>query len=216
MTSHRHELEDRPQSQREWSGWLRSVVLPVGLVVAIVGALFWYQSRGPGSADSDYGTVTLPAALLASGATVGPARGNLAPDFVLETLGGGELRLSDFRGRPVLINFWASWCTACRQETPEIIKAFEEHRGTGLVVVGINLQEGDALARDFVDEFGVPFPVVMDRRGEVARTWRIGGPSQGLPASYFIDSKGVVQKVVWGTVRAKELGEGLGLILGQN
>jgi peroxiredoxin len=209
----KHELEERPQSQREWAGWLRSVVLPLGLIVAIVGGLLWYQSRdGARGGETVYGTVDLPAGLQASG-PVGTEKGKTAPDFYLETLDGGELRLSELRGKPVLVNFWASWCTTCRQETPDIIKAYEQHRGAGFVVVGVNLQEGDALARGFVEEFGVEFPVVMDRRGEVARSWRIGGPSQGLPASYFIDGSGTVRKVVWGALRARELEEGLAAIL---
>jgi peroxiredoxin len=65
-----------------------------------------------------------------------------------------------------------------------------------------------------VDEFELPFPILMDRDGEVARTWRVGGPMQGLPSSYFIDREGVVQKVVYGAVTEKTLNEGLALILG--
>ena len=216
MTYDRHELEERPQSRRQWSGWLRSIVLPAGLVVAIVAGLLWYQSSGSGGGDTIYGTVALPAGLLPPGTTLGPLRGNAAPDFFLETLDGDTLRLSELRGRPVLVNFWASWCLPCRQETPELIKAYEQHKADGFLVIGVNMQESDALARSFVEEFGVGFPVVMDRRGEVARSWRIGGPSQGLPASYFIDANGIVQKVVWGQVRSRELDEGLGLILGRD
>jgi peroxiredoxin len=209
-----HELEDRPQSRREWSGWFRSLVLPLGLVVAIIAGLLWYDSRGSSGEDSAYGIVPLPEGALPAGATLGSDKGDVVPDFHLETLGGGSLRLSDLRGRPVLVNFWASWCVSCRQETPELVRAQETYAGDGLVVIGVNLQEGDALAGSFAKEFGIAYPVAMDRRGEVARSWRIGGPTQGLPASYFIDADGVVQKVVWGAVRERDLGEGLALILG--
>jgi cytochrome c biogenesis protein CcmG/thiol:disulfide interchange protein DsbE len=211
-----HELEERPQGRREWSGWVRSLVLPLGLVVAIVAGLLWYQSRDSSSGEDGYGTVALPEGSLPAGATIGSDKGNLAPDFLLETLDGGSLRLSDLRGRPVLVNFWASWCVGCRQETPELIRAQGAFAGDGLVVVGVNLQEGDALARSFAQEFGIDYPVALDRRGEVARSWRIGGPTQGLPASYFIDAGGIVQKVVWGALRERDLNEGLALILGRD
>jgi thiol-disulfide isomerase/thioredoxin len=116
----------------------------------------------------------------------------------------------------VLVNFWASWCTTCRAETPALIAAYEENTAEGLVVIGVNLREAEGRAREFADEFGMPYPVVMDRSGEVARTWRIGGPTEGLPSSYFIDRDGVVRKVVFGTLTDRILDEGFALILGGN
>jgi len=215
MDDRPHELEDRPQSRREWSGWLRSIVLPVAVLVAIVGGLFWYQSRGSDGGDSAYGTVDLPASLKPAG-PVGSDKGDTAPDFLLQTLDGKTLRLSDLRGHPVLVNFWATWCVSCREEMPNLIQAYDANKGKGLVIVGVNLQEADDRARQFVQDFQVDYPIVMDRSGEVARTWRIGGPTQGLPASYFIDANGVVRKVVWGAVRTRDLSDGLGLIMGQD
>jgi cytochrome c biogenesis protein CcmG/thiol:disulfide interchange protein DsbE len=215
MEERPHELAERPQSRREWSGWLRSIVLPIAVLVAIVGGLFWYQSRSSGGGGSAYGTVDLPAALKRSG-PVGSDKGDTAPDFLLQTLDGKTLRLSDLRGHPVLVNFWATWCVSCREEMPNLIQAYDANKGKGLVIVGVNLQEADERARQFAQDFQVDYPIAMDRSGEVARTWRIGGPTQGLPASYFIDKDGVVQKVVWGAVRTKDLSEGLGLIMGQN
>jgi peroxiredoxin len=81
-------------------------------------------------------------------------------------------------------------------------------------VLAVNQREADARVQPFVDEFELPFPILMDRDGEVARTRRVGGPMQGLPSSYFIDREGVVQKVVYGAVTEKTLNEGLALILG--
>ena len=208
------ELDSRPQSRREWSGWLRSLVLPSGLVVAIVGALLYVQSSGSGDdQESGYGTVALAMEKNATGQSPAAVAGRAAPDFLLKALNGTDLRLSELQGRPVLVNFWSTWCTTCRAEMPELVKAYAAHEAEGFVLVGVNLREADSRVRPFVEEFGLRFPVVMDRSGEVARTWRIGGPTEGLPSSYFIDRDGVVKKVVYGLVTTKTLGEGLELIL---
>ena len=131
-----------------------------------------------------------------------------------DTPAGAPLPMAGFSGKTLLVNFWATWCTSCRAEMPELVKAYETHgNSTGLLVLGVNLREADARVEDFVTDFGMSFPVLMDRSGQVAQTWRIGGPSEGLPSSYFIDAGGVVQKVVYGTVTAKTLDEGLALIL---
>jgi cytochrome c biogenesis protein CcmG/thiol:disulfide interchange protein DsbE len=206
------ELNSRPQSRREWSGYMRSLVLPLGLVVAIVAGLLWWQSRGSGDAASDgYGTVALPAAKNVTSKSPSPVVGRAAPDFELQTSDGQTIRLSDLQGHPVLLNFWASWCTNCRQETPDLIKT-DQQSPDGLKVVGVNLREAPDRVKSFGDEYGIPYPLAFDKRGEVARTWRIGGPNEGLPSSYFIDSKGVVQKVVYGSLTAKLMSDGMDAI----
>src|SRR5262249_36783692 len=124
-----------------------------------------------------------------------------------------RVRLSDLQGQPIVVNFWASWCIPCRQETPELIAAFDANKTNGLQVLGVNLQEAKERAERFVSDFSMAYPVVLDHRGQVAQTWHIGGPMQGLPASYFIDAKGVIQKVVLGPVRKRDFEEGLPLIM---
>jgi peroxiredoxin len=208
------ELDSRPQARREWSGWLRSLVLPLGLVVAIVGGLLYYEStRGLVDEASGYGTVALPESRNVTGREPAAAIGRAAPDFLLETPDGSALHLSDLQGRPVVVNFWASWCTSCRLETPTLIDTYDSHGKDGLVMVGVNLREATERVQRFVSDYGISYPVAIDRSGEVARTWRIGGPNQGLPSTYFIDRQGVVQKVVYGTVSDRIFAEGLGLIL---
>lgn len=209
------ELDTRPQARREWSGYLRSLVLPLGLVVVIVGGLLYWQSGGSDSgAEAGFGTVELPASKNPSGEAASAATNRRAPDFLLRTLDGETLRLSDLQGQPVLVNFLASWCAPCREEMPALIDAYEANRAQGFVIVGVNLREAEERARSFTDDFGVPFPVVFDRNGEVARTWRIGGPTEGLPSSYFIDRGGVIRKIVYGSLTAKSLADGLALING--
>ena len=107
------------------------------------------------------------AVLSASGAAAQtPLVGARAPEFSLEVLGGGRIRLSQFRGRPVLVNFWATWCVPCRTEMPAIIVAYEDHRSAGLVVVAVNLTDQERMreVRRFLDEVTVPFPVLLESR----------------------------------------------------
>lgn len=197
------EVDERPQRRREWSGWLRSIVLPLLIVAAIVAGLWYFQNRdsSPSVADTGgFGTVELPAARNATSESPSGQKGRAAPDFLLERVDGdgGTLRLSDLQGRPVLVNFWATWCPPCRDEIPELVKAYEAHRDEGLVVVAVDLQEADATIRDFAEEFGMTFPIVVDRTGEVAQTWHVGGPIKGIPSSYFVNEDGVIQELFYG------------------
>ena len=208
-------VEERPQNRREWSGVVRSLVLPALIVATIVGVLLYVENvRDGGDAGTaeGLGVVPLPAALAPS-RPPSTEIGGTAPDFVLETPEGEPLRFSDFRGRPVLVNFWASWCAPCRQEMPEIVRAYAAHGSDGLVVLAVNLQENDGQIREFASDFGMTFPIVVDRTGQVADSWRIGGPVEGIPASYFIDADGVVRGRVFGPMDEEDIAENLELIL---
>ena len=209
------ELDSRPQSRREWHGWLRSIVLPLGLVVLIVAGLLYVQSnRGSEAQEDGFGTVALPEGKNATSSSPAATENRAAPDFLLRDLDGNAVRLSSLQGRPVIVNFWATWCGTCRAETPDLIEMYEERRSSGLQLLAVNLREAEGPVSKFVDDFGMPYPVLFDRNGEVANTWRIGGPNNGVPATYFIDSQGVVRKVVFGYVTEAHLNEGLELILG--
>lgn len=205
-------VEERPQNRREWSGALRSLVLPVLIVATVVGVLFYAERlRGGGAstADGPYGVVALPAEKNTTGRPVSTDTGRAAPDFLLETPEGGQLRLSDLRGRPLLVNFWASWCTPCREEMPEIVRAYAAHEAGGLQIVAVDLQENPDQVRNFAAEFGMTFPIVIDRTGSVAAAWRIGGPVKGIPSSYFIDGEGVVRARVFGPLTPQTLADNL-------
>lgn len=209
-------VEERPQNRREWSGALRSLVLPVLLVGTIVGGLFYLeQRRGGGAHDANgFGTVALAAALNPTGKSASSDVGRAAPDFLLETPDGAQLRLSDLRGHPVLVNFWASWCAPCRKEMPEIVSAYNAQGGAsataaGFVVVAVDLQENVDQVRAFASEFGMKFPIVIDRTGGVGDAWHIGGPVQGIPSSYFIDAAGIVRARAFGPMTHDTLTENL-------
>ena len=122
--------------------------------------------------------------------------GTPAPNFRLPLLDGGEIDLSALRGRPVLVNFWASWCAPCRAEMPALERVAQSYEQAGLVVVGINQLEDPNTVRQFVQEFGISFPIALDRDGTVSRDWRV----YGIPQTYLIDADGVIRKAWVGPV----------------
>ncbi|MGH2626945.1 MAG: TlpA family protein disulfide reductase [Anaerolineales bacterium] len=153
------------------------------------------------------GFLLLASVLAAQGAAVGAP----APDFGLRTLVGDSVRLSALRGRPVLVNFWASWCDPCRSEMPEIAAAYARHRETGLEVLAVNLrdQERERDVRRFVAELALPFPVLLDDKGRTRRRYRLGA----IPTSVFIDTAGVIRVVHPGPMTAEVLNRALDEIL---
>ena len=125
-----------------------------------------------------------------------PVTGHPAPDFELVNLEGETIRLSDYKGQPVIVNFWATWCGPCRAEFPEFQRAAVDNADR-LVIIGVNNTSTDQpdLIPGFVEEFGITFPIVLDTEdGTTAKTYRI----LGLPTTIFIDSNGVVNEVFTG------------------
>jgi len=96
---------------------------------------------------------------------IGLAPGYVAPELTLTDLEGKTVRLSDLRGQPVLINFWAMWCTFCRIELPEMEEVYQEHKNNGFVILAIDVQEEPAQVQAFVDELGLTFPIFIDAQG---------------------------------------------------
>ena len=185
-----------PADRRRRGPW-RTFVFPIVVIAAIAFAIWWLDYRpdgGDSPADGRYGPLALPETLAPPGADVAAKKGALAPDFLLQTLDGGDFRLSDYRGRPLVLNFWATWCAPCRKEIPQFVDAYDRFRDGGLVVVGVNLQESKGIVRDYADDFGMEFPIVMDRDGRVGERYRL----LGLPMTFFIDRAGVVRSVFAG------------------
>ena len=133
-----------------------------------------------------------------------PLVGKKAPDFTLPTLDGTEISLSQFHGQPVLINFWASWCVPCREEMPELVRAYEAHKSEGLIILGLNLTYSDTLpnVQAFVSEFNMTFPVLLDKGGQVAeRLYSL----PGVPTSIFIHRNGTIERVQVGLMRGNQI-----------
>jgi thiol-disulfide isomerase/thioredoxin len=124
--------------------------------------------------------------------TVGLNEGNLAPDFEFSAFDGRRMRLSDFRGRPVFLNFWASWCGPCRAEMPLMEVVLRRYQADGLAVLGVNNGERIQAAERFLERLDVQLTAyAYDPAADVARLYGI----PGLPTSVFIDAEGVITRV---------------------
>lgn len=140
------------------------------------------------------------------------APGSAAPDFTLKTLAGDTATLSRFQGRPVFVNFWATWCKPCRAEMEEIVRAYRAHASEGLQVLAIDLTDQERKLNDvrkFVDELQMPFPVLLDDKGKVRKRYML----RGVPTSVFIDAGGVVRLVNPGPITSETIQRGLAEIL---
>lgn len=117
-----------------------------------------------------------------------PYPGNAAPDFSLLTLANESFTLSDLRGKPTIINFWATWCPPCRRELPALQAAFEQHRDE-IGFVAVDVKENTQTVADFVADLGLTFPVVFDQDGRVSD---VAYQVRGIPTTIFVDANGVV------------------------
>lgn len=196
--------EARTPPQRR-GGFIRRVVYPLAVIAAIAGVI-WYIERGDDGAVNPggerYGPVDMPAELRLPDVKIAAEEGALAPDFLLEELDGGEVRLSDLRGEPVVINFWATWCAPCRKEMPQFVQAYDAYKDQGLEIVAVNLQEGKSIASEFAGDYGMEFTVAVDRDGEIGDLYRL----LGLPTTYFIGRDGVIRTVFTGPFEAEGQG----------
>lgn len=114
--------------------------------------------------------------------------GKPAPDFSLPTLGGGTMRLSDYRGKIVFLNIWATWCPPCRDEMPSMQRLYEHFQGRDFEMLTISIDEDPSKVEPFMKELGLTFPVAFDPQQQVASQYGI----TGVPETYLIDKNGIV------------------------
>ncbi len=128
-----------------------------------------------------------------------------APDFTLQTLDGESVSLSDYRGKLVMINFWASWCPPCNSEMPDLQRYYEQHQDEDFIILGVNYQDTPDKVQAFIEKYGVTFPILLDSDGRVANLFGV----QGLPTSFFVDKEGNVLGYQPGPVTKEMLEDGI-------
>ena len=114
--------------------------------------------------------------------------GKKTPFFVAPKVGGQLISLEDYKERPLILNFWASWCPPCRDETPGMERVWRKYKDEGVIILGINVQDGEKEAERYISEFGVTFSNALDLDGSITVDYGI----TGLPVTFFINKKGFV------------------------
>jgi peroxiredoxin len=136
--------------------------------------------------------------LIASAAAAPKA---MAPDFTLRQIDGPNLRLGEQRGRVVMVNFWATWCGPCRVELPQLARLHEKYRASGLVLLGVNIDEDPNAARALAGKLGLKFPVLLDSDKKVVGSYDLNA----MPATVLIDKDGRVRHLHRGYREGVEL-----------
>ncbi len=166
------------------------------LVLVLGGGWVWWTRPDAAAAD----TPTF--------AQAQPAVGRPAPDFTLPALDGSTFRLSDQRGKPVVLNFWATWCGPCQRELPALQRAAEHYDGV-VVFAGVDQAETAETVQRYVDKLGLTFAIPMDGEQEVGERYGV----LGLPTTFFIDESGVIRSIWMGEMNSVTLAENIATIL---
>jgi cytochrome c biogenesis protein CcmG/thiol:disulfide interchange protein DsbE len=161
------------------------------VVVAAVGLAWIWINRVPGGNTDAAGA--LPAA---------PAVGHPAPGFSLTTTSGETFKLSDLRGKPVVLNFWATWCPPCRAELPEL-QAASQSLGSQVAFVGIDQAEAPDQVRAFAEKLGITYAIPLDESADASRLYAV----RSLPTTFFIDRAGIIRQIQVGPVTEATLAQ---------
>jgi peroxiredoxin len=142
--------------------------------------------------------------------TVGQITGKDAPDFTLPTIDGKQVKLSDLRGKAVLVNFWATWCGPCKLEIPWFLDLQKQYGSQGLVILGIAMDDNPEVVPKFAQEMKIDYPVLIGNE-QVAEQY---GGVEGLPATFYVNREGKIVKLVRGIVSHSDVEDGIKQALG--
>lgn len=161
------------------------VAVASGLIVGLIGLLAWgLSNKSSVTGQSGFTRVSRP-----------------APDFTLPLFDGGELVLSEQRGKVVVINFWSSTCPPCREEARDLEDVWKAYRDSGVLFIGTNIQDFEQPARQYLDEFKVTYPNGPDDGGHISIDYGV----VGIPVTFFIDKDGTVARRWVGAISRSQL-----------
>jgi cytochrome c biogenesis protein CcmG, thiol:disulfide interchange protein DsbE len=191
----------RSPFRRPSVGSIRNIVGTLAVGAIIIGIVWLINTQG---------AVTSQAITLTADAS-GPAPrvDQPAPDFQLRTLDGQTVSLSDYRGRPVWISFWASWCPPCRAENPDIQEMYQKYQAQGLVILAPAIGEDEGAVSGYVRRTGLTFTIGLDSSTQIAANYRI----VGIPTHFFVDGDGVLRAWRIGSMNTKTMEQNLALIM---
>jgi len=185
----------QPDRRRPGAGRSAAVIVLLVATAISIGLLQDHDAGSVGAgepgiidqvAPEDAGLASLPTA---------PEAGALAPNFRLETTTGETLELADLRGKPIFLNFWATWCFFCLTEMPAMQIVADEY-GDQVIVMGVNSGDTPEDARTFADNFDIRYTLALDTDEEITEAYAV----RQMPASVFIDEHGVIANVIYGVI----------------
>lgn len=163
--------------------YLNKLRIPLSVTLLVTGLLWVWVSRVP---DNPNLSQSIKAAQI----------GFFAPEFELASFNSEDILFTNFQGKPVILNYWASWCPPCQAEMPAFQQAFQEFSTTDLIIIAINASNQDSLSDvgQFIQKHGLTFPIALDNTGSAARDYQV----HSLPTTFFIDKTGVIQDIIIG------------------
>lgn len=198
-------------SSRHFSQFLVCLVLLAGLLLSACGETPQPTTGAIDLATPQTATSPAPQESLNSTPPSGPVKivpGATAPDFAVTDITGQPIKLSDHRGKAVIINYWSIYCDYCRQEMPELVKAYQANRDK-LNIIGIDINDEPAEVKDFINQLNITYPIVIDNTGDMVYKYRV----LGRPTSIFINKEGVITGVVPGMATPQVMEEQLSRVL---
>ena len=130
----------------------------------------------------------------------GVSVGEQAPDFTLVDLNDNPISLSDFRGKTVFLNFWATWCPPCRAEMPQMEALYQDYKDEDVVIIGLDIQETREEVSQYVQQGGYSWLFILDTSGKVATNYEV----TAIPTSFFIDGDGIIRAVSTGAMSKRD------------
>lgn len=167
----------------------------ITLAILLLGSTWLWSTRVPEHARAEERTAQ-------------PALNHPAPEFTLQELDGSTLAMADLRGRPVVLNFWATWCFPCREEMPMLQTTWERY-GDAVAIIGVDAGEEAPVVQSFVDDLGVTFPIILDNQMATTTRYNV----RGFPTTFFIDGNGIIRQIYPGQLHSAILAEGIQEIL---
>lgn len=211
-SNHFQQPEQRPTGRNPLLLFLGFLLLGIALAYILFGGDFFSRGGTATGAETDtageipelssFGEPEVIVAELPDPALSSPQVGAVAPDFATTNLEGEIVSLADFRGRPVIINFWATWCAPCRIEMPELQTVYQEYQDEELVILAINREEdAERISDFFYDEMELTFTPLLDEDALVANLFNVFN----MPTTYFVDAEGIITAVHRGAMSRAQI-----------